>query len=71
MTDARLVIDRSSALPSRANIQMGMDGEAIVLTGLVADDRERQMAEALLRLTPGVRDVRNELEIQQPSRPPK
>jgi osmotically-inducible protein OsmY len=38
-----------------------MDGSTVVLRGSVRDDHERRLAEALVRLTPGVRAVRNEL----------
>jgi hypothetical protein len=61
--DAQRILMRSESLPSRANIQVGTDGRTVVLRGNVADERERRMAENMMRLTPGVRDVRNELNI--------
>jgi hypothetical protein len=49
-------------LSSRNNIQVGMEGNTVVLRGPVKNDYERRLAEALIRLSPGVSDVRNELE---------
>jgi hypothetical protein len=60
------VIDRASNLPSRARIRVLTDGETIVLRGKVRDDHERRMAEGLLRLTPGVRRLVNQLELANP-----
>ncbi|MFO0879166.1 MAG: BON domain-containing protein [Gemmataceae bacterium] len=60
------VITRSSRLPSRENIQVTTDGEAVVLRGQVRNERERRLAEAVLRLSPGVREIRNELRVPSP-----
>jgi hypothetical protein len=57
----RIFLEADVNLPSRNNIQVIVDGPAVVLRGRVADDHERRLAEAVLRLSPGVRDVRNEL----------
>jgi hypothetical protein len=59
--DLQVVIARASRLPSRANIRVLADGATVVLRGNVANDHERRLAEGLVRLTPGVRAVRNEL----------
>ena len=56
------VVARATRLPSRDRIQVLADGETIVLRGQVRDERERRLAEAMIRLSPGVRSVRNELE---------
>jgi hypothetical protein len=56
-------IASSSRLSSRDGIQVLLDGPVVVLRGSVADDHDRRLAEALARLTPGVRDVRNELQV--------
>lgn len=61
--DLQQVVARSSFLTSR-NIQVIADGGALVMRGEVRDDRERRFAEGLLRLTPGVRDLRNELVVR-------
>lgn len=64
-TDLQGVIARTSRLPSRDSIRVSSDGETIVLRGQVRDEREKRLAEAVLRLSPGVRAVRNELEFPQ------
>jgi hypothetical protein len=53
----------SSQLPSRDNIQVGLHGQTYFLKGAVASEQERQLAEALLRLTPGVHSVQNNLVV--------
>ncbi len=58
------IIQRSSALPSKQRIQVKVEGNTVVLMGKVADFREQKMAESLVRLTPGVRSVRNELIVE-------
>jgi osmotically-inducible protein OsmY len=63
-TDLQDVLARSSRLKSRGSIQVASDGGVVVLRGTVPDDHERRHAESLVRLTPGVREVRNELKIQ-------
>jgi len=45
------------------------EGGVVVLRGEVASDRDRQLAEAITRLTPGVMEVRNEL-VSRPSASP-
>jgi hypothetical protein len=63
-TDLQQLFANSERLPSRGNIRVEVDGPTIVLRGTVADDHERRLAEALARLTPGVRDLRNELSVR-------
>lgn len=62
-TELEQTLSRSTSLPSKANIRIAFDGPLVVLEGTVADDRERRLAEGLVRLTPGVRDVINKLEV--------
>jgi hypothetical protein len=62
--DLQDVLAHSSSLPSKDRIQVAMQGEVIVLRGAVADDHERQLAELLIRLSPGVHDVRNDLQVR-------
>src|SRR5207302_131457 len=69
--DLQGVIAQTSALPSRAGIQTLEQGNAIVLRGSVGSEQERRLAEAIVRLTPGVFNVRNELEIPEAAPPPK
>lgn len=51
----------TSTFLKEKNIQVAMEGGLVVLKGLVANDRERRIAEGFVRMTPGVREVRNEL----------
>jgi len=67
--DLQQIIGVSSRLPSRGNIQVVMDGPTVVLRGKVQDDHERRLAEAMVRLSPGVRQVRNELATPDGSPP--
>lgn len=62
-THARAAIASATTLPSYQNIQVALDGSTIVLRGRVADADERRLAENVLRLTPGIRDIRNELAV--------
>ena len=54
---------RRDELAIAPRIQVMLDGSTIVLRGKVGDDDERRLAENVLRLTPGVRDIRNELAL--------
>jgi hypothetical protein len=64
--DLQQVLSQSTRLTAPGNIQIVMDGPTIVLRGRVTDERERRLAENVLRLSPGVRDIRNELEVSAP-----
>jgi hypothetical protein len=61
--DAQQVINQSSALPSKGGIRISVVGPAVVLQGVVSDDHERRLAEGLVRLTPGINEVVNELRL--------
>jgi osmotically-inducible protein OsmY len=63
-TDLQQIISASSALTSK-DIKVKVAGQAVVLEGSVANDRERRLAEGLLRLTPGVRQLRNNLVVKE------
>jgi hypothetical protein len=63
--DLQAVISRSSRLPSRDSIRVTTEGGRVVLRGQVRDEREKRLAESIVRLTPGVREVRNELQPRQ------
>ena len=41
-----------------------MDQGVVVLTGQVENARERRLVEGMVRLTPGVLEVRNELQVK-------
>jgi hypothetical protein len=63
--DMRASLQNSTALPSGQNLNVTVDNGTLVLTGTVASDRERRLAENLVRLsmTNGVRDVRNQIQL--------
>jgi hypothetical protein len=65
VAESRDVIASSTRLPSRASIRVTAEGPAIVLNGTVSDEHERRLAEALVRLTPGVHEVQNNLQIEE------
>lgn len=58
------VLSRSSALPSKRGILVAVMGNTVILRGRVPDPHERQLAEAILRLTPGVANVVNQIQIR-------
>ncbi len=61
--DLRGVLDRSSMLQNSRLIDLYTDGQVVVLRGTVASEDEARTAEGMIRLTPGVREVRNELTV--------
>jgi osmotically-inducible protein OsmY len=63
-TDLQQIISQSSTLTSKDAIKIKLDGKVFVLEGTVPNDRERRLAEGMLRLTPGVRQVRNSLVVK-------
>ena len=65
--DLRGMLDRSTAIANPAGVQvaMGTDG-AVVLRGAVRDEDEARTVEGMVRLTPGVRAVKNELTFPKP-----
>jgi len=62
--DLKDVFARSTQLIGKDKIQIRTEGNAVVLEGTVVSEKERRLAEGMVRLTPGVREVRNELRIQ-------
>jgi hypothetical protein len=60
-SDLARVIAQSADLPSRSGISVQMEGNTVVLQGQVSTNEERRVVESLVRLTPGVQGVRNEL----------
>jgi hypothetical protein len=60
-TNLQDVINRSTRLPSRNGINVSLENGFVVLRGRVRDERERRLAETVLRLSPGVYQVKNEL----------
>jgi hypothetical protein len=64
-TSLQQTIAESSSLPSRSGMVVAVDGDTVVLRGTANSERERRMAEALVRLTPGVHDVQNNIEVRE------
>ncbi|WP_390844824.1 BON domain-containing protein [Anatilimnocola floriformis] len=58
------------ALKGKGNIEPVLEGDVLVLRGSVESAADRQLAEDLLSLEPGVNQVRNELVIGQPASAP-
>ena len=65
------VISRSFVFNNNRDIRLSTEGSVHVLEGTVGSDRERLVAEAILRLTPGVREVKNSLQVIETTPPPK
>jgi hypothetical protein len=61
LADVQAVIGRSTMLANPAGVTVVQDGTALVLRGQVASEDDARLAEGMVRLTPGVREVRNEL----------
>jgi len=60
--ELRTLIDNSSQLIAPKDVKLQTQaGGIVVLKGQVADEDEARLVEGLLRITPGVRDVINEL----------
>ena len=62
-SEVRDIIDRSEKLKNKSAIQVTVNGNTVVLSGQVGTDRERQLAEAMVSMTPGVRGVQNQLTV--------
>jgi hypothetical protein len=65
----RTVIANASSLPNRSKIKLEMVGGTLVMSGEVATDSERALAETLLRFEPGVYNLQNQLTIPQAAPP--
>jgi hypothetical protein len=64
--ELRDILDRSTSLTSQPNISIAVEGRLVTLRGVVPNDHERRLAESLLRLTPGVGMIKNELTVRAP-----
>jgi hypothetical protein len=62
-SDLQGVLARSTGLSPNRDIRVAVEGPAVVLRGTVASEQDRRLAEGLVRLTPGVHEVRNELTV--------
>jgi hypothetical protein len=61
--DLQQIIAGSTRLSAPGNITILTDGNTIVLSGTVANEDDRRMAENMLRLAPGVQTLRNDLTV--------
>jgi hypothetical protein len=62
------VLARSSMLRDRGQMRVDVQGNVVVLSGTATSDRQRLLAERLVRLEPGVVDVQNRITLAgQPS----
>jgi hypothetical protein len=61
--DVRSVLDRSSFIRNPATVQVSASEGIVLLTGQVTSDKERRLVEGMVRTTPGVRNVQNNLTI--------
>jgi hypothetical protein len=69
-SDLQQTLNRSSRL-TPGSVSVRVDGGTVVLTGSVSDARQRRLAEGLIRLTPGVHDVRNDVEVREAAPTPR
>jgi hypothetical protein len=62
--DFKSNLQNSSMLPNGKNLNVFVENQStVVLQGTVGTERERRLAESIIRLEPGVRDVRNEIQV--------
>ena len=61
LNEIRTSVAATDAIVSKQGVNITMEGNTVVLRGRVEDERERRVLEGMVRLTPGVRDIRNEL----------
>ena len=66
-SNLQTVLDRSTQVGTSRGLQVSAEtGGVVTLRGAVKDEDEARLAENMLRLSPGVRDVRNELTFPKP-----
>ena len=62
-------IARSTRIKNADQIRVAVNGDVVILSGSVGSQRERNLAESLIRLNPGVSAVANQLVIPGDPRP--
>ena len=66
-TELRGMLNRSTMISNPAGVQLAMaDGGTVVLRGAVRNQDEARTVEGMIRLTPGVRAIKNELTYPRP-----
>jgi hypothetical protein len=61
--DLQGIVARSTHINTPAGVAVGMDSGTVVIRGTVANADQRRLVESMIRLQPGVHDVRNELQV--------
>jgi hypothetical protein len=61
--DLQGIVARSTHVTAPAGVNVGMDSGTVVIRGTVATADQRRLVENMIRLQPGVHDVRNELQV--------
>ena len=67
------LLARSSMLRDRRQMRVDVQGNVVVLSGKAASERDREHAESILRLEPGVTEVVNQIQVAglpNPNLPP-
>ena len=62
--DLQDIVSRSSSIMAPGNVSVHAEGSMVVLRGFVANEQERLHVENMMRLNPGVYQVRNDLQIR-------
>jgi hypothetical protein len=57
------ILTQAPALQASPAIQVALEGSTVVLQGWAANDHDRRLAENMVRLIPGVRDIRNDVQV--------
>ncbi len=58
------LVAAKNRLPNADKIDIGFDNEQVVLRGEVNSEREKRLAANMMLLTPGVRGLRNEIQVK-------
>lgn len=65
-TDIRSALEGTSMISNAKTVQIVLEaGNNVILRGTVADDDERRLVEGMVRVTPGVRTIKNELTVSK------
>ena len=59
--DLQGIVNRTSALKKPADVRVEVTGSTVILRGRVSNDDERRLVEGMMRIEPGIHEVRNEL----------
>jgi len=68
-TSLQTIVDRTSQLHQPATVRVEVLGSAVILRGRVTSEDDRRLIEGIVRLEPGVHEVRNEIEVAPSPRP--